>query len=193
MKQNEIIKMLSADELKKQVLYSQSFFFLLSIILSFFLFENITDWFRLFNWDVNEIFYYGVIPGFIIVSIDILLMKTFPKRYFDDGGINEKIFKSQSFISIFILTLTIAITEEVLFRGLIQSVFGYFFASILFALVHFRYLKKPVLLISVLLISFYIGFLFEQTNNLLVTITAHFIVDFLLGILIRFQKEVHEK
>ncbi|WP_404453206.1 type II CAAX prenyl endopeptidase Rce1 family protein [Oceanobacillus kapialis] len=49
-------------------------------------------------------------------------------------------------------------------------------------------MKKPVLFISVLLVSFYIGYLFEQTGNLIVTITAHFIVDFLLGLTIRFYK-----
>src|SRR5699024_11474282 len=59
---------------------------------------------------------------------------------------------------------------ELLFRGVLQTTFGYIPASVIFALVHVRYLSKPVLLISVLLISFFIGYLFEVTGNLYVTI-----------------------
>lgn len=84
--------------------------------------------------------------------------------------------------------MLVAIAEELLFRGVIQTTFGYLISSTLFALIHFRYLKKPVLLISVLFVSFYIGYIFILTENLLVTITAHFVVDFTLGLVIRFQK-----
>ncbi|WP_449353888.1 lysostaphin resistance A-like protein [Virgibacillus natechei] len=188
MKQSEIIKIMSAEELKKQLLLSQFLFLFIGFILSIFLFNKLTDWFIYINWDINEIVYYGVIPGLIIVFIDILLMIVLPKRYYDDGGINERIFKNQSIAYIFILSLVVAISEEVLFRGVIQTTFGYVFASVLFALVHFRYLKKPVLLVSVLFVSFYIGYMFEITGNLLVTIIAHFTVDFLSGLLIRFPK-----
>lgn len=188
MKQSEIIKMMSDEELKKQLLLSQFLFLFIGFILSIFLFNKLTDWFIYINWDINEIVYYGVIPGLIIVFIDILLMIVLPKRYYDDGGINERIFKNQSIAYIFILSLVVAISEEVLFRGVIQTTFGYVFASVLFALVHFRYLKKPVLLVSVLFVSFYIGYMFEITGNLLVTIIAHFTVDFLSGLLIRFPK-----
>ncbi|UJL48116.1 CPBP family intramembrane metalloprotease [Virgibacillus sp. NKC19-16] len=188
MKQSEIIKMISDEELKKQLLLSQFIFLFIGFILSIFLFDNLSEWLIYIEWDVHEIVYYGVIPGLIIVFIDILLMVVFPKRYYDDGGINERIFKNQSIAYIFILSLVVAVSEEILFRGVIQTTFGYVFTSVLFALIHFRYLKKPVLLISVLFVSFYIGYMFEITGNLLVTITAHFTVDFLLGLLIRFQK-----
>lgn len=140
-----------------------------------------------FDWDISQIFFYGVITGVIIVGIDIMLIFIFSKKYYDDGGINERIFKSESIAYIFFISLAVAISEELLFRGVIQTTFGYVFASILFAFIHFRYLKKPVLLISILFVSFYIGYMFEITGNLLVTITAHFIVDFLLGLVIRFQ------
>lgn len=188
MKQSEMIKLMSDEELKKQLLLSQLIFAVLAITLSIFLFENIGEWLLYLNWDIQEIIYYGVIPGLIIVFIDILLMLTLPKRFYDDGGINERVFKNQSIGYIFILSLVVAISEELLFRGVIQTTFGYVFASFIFALIHFRYLKKPVLLISVLFVSFYIGYMFEITGNLLVTITAHFTVDFVLGLLIRFRK-----
>src|SRR5690625_3686701 len=188
MKQNEILQNISDEDLKKSLLFSQALILLISLILSFILFDHFSDWFQYLKFNLKEIIYYGLIPGLIIVIIDLVLMKILPKRYLDDGGINERVFQNRSVPDIFLLALTIAIAEELLFRGVIQTTFGYFTASIIFALVHFRYLKKPVLFISVLLLSFYIGFLFKITGNLLVTITMHFIIDFLLGLVIRFQK-----
>lgn len=188
MRQNELLQNISDEDLKKSLLLSQGLFLLISLLLSLFLFEHFFDWFHYFKFNLVEIIYYGLIPGLIIVIIDIILMRNLPKRYWDDGGINERIFQNRSIGDIFLLALIVAISEELLFRGLIQTTFGYFIASIIFALVHFRYLKKPVLLVTVLLLSFYIGFLFEITGNLLVTITMHFTIDFLLGLMIRFQK-----
>jgi len=188
MKQNEILQNISDEDLKKSLLFSQALILLISLILSFILFDHFSDWFQYLKFNLKEIIYYGLIPGLIIVIIDLVLMKILPKRYLDDGGINERVFQNRSVPDIFLLALTIAIAEELLFRGVIQTTFGYFTASIIFALVHFRYLIKPVLFISVLLLSFYIGFLFKITGNLLVTITMHFIIDFLLGLVIRFQK-----
>lgn len=190
MKQSEIMKQLSDKELKQQLLLSQLFIAATAIILSFFLFDSVSDWLLYFNWDIEEIFMYGVLPGITIVVFDLVIIRLFPKEAYDDGGINERIFRNQSVIYIFSISLLVAVSEELLFRGVIQTVFGYFSASILFALVHIRYLKKPVLFISVLLTSFFIGYLFMATENLVVTITAHFLVDFLLGLMIRFKKEV---
>lgn len=188
MQQNELLQNISDQDLKKSLLLSQGFFLFISLLLSLFIFDHFFDWFQYFTFNVEEIFYYGLIPGLIVVAIDVILMSILPKRYFDDGGINERIFRNRSIPDIFFLALIIAISEELLFRGVIQTTFGYFIASIIFAIVHFRYLKKPVLFASVLLLSFYIGYLFEITGNLIVTITMHFIIDFLLGLIIRFQK-----
>src|SRR5699024_3353469 len=187
MKQADIVKQLSSAELKKSVLYTQLILFGLSLILSLFLFNTFTDWFNLFKLNMSEIFYYGVIPAIIVVLINIILDGFIPKHYLDDRGINEKLFSGQSIFSIFIIAATVAIAEELLFRGVIQSTYGYIFASLLFALIHIRYLKKPVLLVAVVGMSFYIGYLYEITHNLNVTITAHFLIDFILGLLIKYK------
>lgn len=188
MKQSELIQQMSDKELKQQLFISQFIFIAFSIILSFFLFEKMSEWLNYFRWLPGQIFYYGIIPGLIIVGIDLVLMYIFPVRYYDDGGVNERIFRQRSVPGIFIIALFVALSEELLFRGVIQTTTGYVFTSVVFALIHFRYLKKPVLLISVIFISFYIGYMFEITENLYVTITSHFVVDFLLGLLIRFRR-----
>src|SRR5690625_4288223 len=187
MKQSEMIKQLSDEELIRSLTLSQSFFLVLSFIGSVIFFDSMTDWISLFQLNLNEIIYYGMIPSILIVIIDLILMLFLPKIYYDDGGINERIFKSLNFKEIFFICIFIAVSEELLFRGVIQTTFGYIPASIIFALVHVRYLSKPVLLVSVLLISFFIGYLFEVTGNLNVTIFYHFTVDFVLCIILRFK------
>lgn len=188
MNQAELIKRMSDKELRNQLLLSQSIFFLVSIVLSFVFFDHIFDWFTLFSWNVKDILIYGVLFAVGLVIIEILLDTIVPKSWIDDGGINEKVFKNQSFFHIFIIALVVAISEEFLFRGVIQVTFGYIFASSLFVVMHIRYLKKPFLLVFIILTSFLIGYIFEQTGNLLVPIVFHFIIDFLLGIYIKIKR-----
>ncbi|RYG73631.1 CPBP family intramembrane metalloprotease [Lentibacillus lipolyticus] len=185
--QSELIKQMSDRELLKQLLYTQLLLIGISIVLSFLFFDNINTWIHLFQTDADDI-YYGLLSGCLIVIVDLLLMFLFPKKYYDDGGVNERIFKKRSVPGIFCIAMAVAISEEVLFRGIIQTTFGYTAASCLFALIHVRYLRKPVLFISVLLVSFYIGYIFVITENLAAVIIAHFTVDFVLGLIIRFQK-----
>ncbi|HEY4602535.1 MAG TPA: CPBP family intramembrane glutamic endopeptidase [Cerasibacillus sp.] len=188
MKQSEIIKQLSDQELKKSLLLTQLSILIFSITISMFVFDQMTDWFLQIKWDLAEIFYYGVIPGIIIILFDIILFLVVPKRHLDDGGINKRLFKSMSFIEIFLFTLLIAIAEEALFRGVLQYTLGYVIASIIFALVHIRYLRKPILFLSVVLVSFFLGYIYKLTGNLLTVITAHFLVDFILGLFIHYKR-----
>lgn len=186
--QSELIKRMPREELRKQLMFSQGLFFFLSIVCSIFLFDRLSDWFRFFYIDWHAILLYGIATPLIIVAIEVILYVTLPPSMFDDGGINEKIFKNESVGWIAMIALVVAISEEMLFRGIIQSAFGYIFASSLFALIHIRYLKKPLLFICVLIVSFVIGYIFLITENLLITIMFHFLMDFLLGMFIKVKK-----
>jgi|SRR5699024_7065478 len=188
MSQRKLIDQLTPKELTKSVYLSQLLFFFISIILGFILIKDLEIIKGLFQFDGEQIFYYGVLFALALVIIEIILYNIIPKKHFDDGGINEKLFRNQSIVSIFFIALTVAIAEEFLFRGVIQTAFGYLFASSLFVIVHTRYLKKPILLLLLIGTSFLIGFLFELTNNILVTIVFHFVVDFTLGLYIKFNK-----
>ncbi|MFD2640324.1 CPBP family intramembrane glutamic endopeptidase [Piscibacillus salipiscarius] len=184
-KQTEIIMQLTKRELILNLYFSQIIFIVIAFLLSYILLNDITSLIHMFNWEIRELFIYGFLPGLLIVIIDLLLIKLLSEKHYDDGGINKRIFTSLSIPQIFLLALVVSFSEELLFRGVLQTSFGFIIASILFALVHFRYLNKPVLLVSVLILSFLIGYLFLLTNNLLVTITTHFTIDFLLGMYYR--------
>lgn len=186
--QSDIIKSMPRDMLRKQLLLSQGLFFIIGIGLSVFLFEQMSDWFDILVLNWQDILLYGVFAALLLVVVEIILYKMLDAVHFDDGGINEKIFRGERTGWIMVIALVVAVSEEVLFRGVIQVTFGYVFASSLFALIHVRYLKKPLLFILIVITSFLIGYLFLITENLIVTIVFHFIVDFLLGLYVKNTK-----
>src|SRR5690606_3920856 len=97
--------------------------------------------------------------------------------------INEKIFSNMPIWKIGLLSLLIAFSEELLFRGAIQTHFGFWIASIIFAFIHFRYLSNWYLLLNVSLLSLWIGLIYEWSGQqILPVIIMHFMIDFLLGI-----------
>lgn len=188
MKQADVIKQLTDRQLKTQLIASQLIFLVIGLLLSWIFFERLSDWFTLFSFKVNDLLLYGVLPAIGLVIFELILYQMLPKTVFDDGGINERIFKHQSILWIAFISAVVAISEEMLFRGVLQVTFGYWFASILFAVIHFRYLRKPLLFLFIFVTSFLIGYLFLITNNLIVTIVFHFMVDFLLGLFLKYQK-----
>src|SRR5699024_12576233 len=152
-KQSEIIKQMPQSMLRKQLLLSQGIFFIIGILLSIFLFDHMTDWFYIliFNW--RDIIKYGVLPAIILVIVEMILYKMLDDSHFDDGGINKKMFQGEQISWIIIITLIVAISEQVLFRGVIQTPFGNVFASSLFAIMHIRYINKPTLFLMLRLAS----------------------------------------
>lgn len=92
-KQAELIQELTDQELVWNVVASQLIFLFLAAIASFFLFSW-NELFGLFDFQWMEIFLYGLIPGTVVVIIDLLLIRFVPKKHWDDGGVNEKIFRS---------------------------------------------------------------------------------------------------
>src|SRR5699024_10503663 len=100
MKQRELIKQMSDRDIQTSLLLSQLLLLSLAIILSMIVFAHLSKRMKLFSLNMNDIIYYGLIPGIIIVIVDIIIMDTVPKKYYDDGGINERVFKNRSILSI---------------------------------------------------------------------------------------------
>lgn len=184
MKNEQLIKQLTPKQVRQSLYYSQLLFLTIALLLAFLFFREQIDWANLFVLSYQDIFLYGFGAAIIVVIFEIVLHNYLPSAYFDDGGINEKVFKDASVMHIFFIVLLVAICEEILFRGVLQTVFGYFIASSIFALMHYRYLRKFLLFSLLVFISFLIGYLFELTGSLIVTIVFHFTVDFLLGLYI---------
>ncbi|QNF31170.1 CPBP family intramembrane metalloprotease [Metabacillus sp. KUDC1714] len=171
-----------------QNLYFTQFLLLfIAIALGFFLFDQIEQYLDL--WVIKNYLFviYGIGLALIVIIVDFIIMKVAPSRLTDDGGINEKIFEKRSIPHIFVLTALIAISEEILFRGVLQTHFGIWTASLIFAILHFRYLSKWLLFTMVVTISFLLGIVYEMTETLYTTIIAHFLIDLVFAIQIRLQ------
>lgn len=181
-KQAELLKNISDETLILNVWLTQAIVIFAAFLLGLFWFDDWASFWRLFQFEDHRIVTIGITAGIAIVLLDLLMMKWLPASFYDDGGINQRIFQSISIPHVILLSLAVAVCEELLFRGVIQTNTNLWVASLIFALVHYRYLFNLFLFCNVTLLSFFIGFIYDQTGNLLVTITAHFIIDCLLGI-----------
>lgn len=126
----------------------------------------------------------GLIVALIVIIANIVLTKKLPKEAIDDGGINEKIFKDISIGYIAVIAVVVAFSEELLFRGVLQLSLGIFLTSILFTVIHFRYLKKVILVTFTFLTSLALGMI-ANYSGWFAAFLAHFLIDFILGILIK--------
>lgn len=189
---NEIINELTDKDLIRHLYLTQVILLILSLVLSLLLFKGFTFW-QQFNWFDTKIVTVGLSVGLIVVIIDYLFTKWLPSSYYDDGGLNERIFQNQSIFQIFFITLFVSVSEEMLFRGVLQAKLGLIIACIIFAVVHYRYLFNWFLFINIIVLSFLIGFIFAWTENLAVTIIMHFVIDFLSGIQIKWRNTNKDK
>ncbi|MFD3446143.1 CPBP family intramembrane glutamic endopeptidase [Microbacteriaceae bacterium 4G12] len=187
--QQEKINEMTDRELRLNLYITQAIILLISVILAYWLFDNVSEFLIIWKWEPISILFWGGGAAACIVVIDFIAMKLLPERWFDDGGINDRMFRGISVPQLMFVTALIGFGEELLFRGILQTKFGLLFASIVFALLHVRYITKPFLFSFVLLISIAFGYLFEYTGNLLVTIFAHFLVDFIMGLSLRKDPE----
>lgn len=191
--QADIVRSLSSKQLIFHLCLTQIILLFIAFILGFILFKN-TTLFILFRWDISWVVL-GIMNGIAVVALDLALMKIVPKRYYDDGGINEKLFANMKTWKIACLTLFIAIAEEILFRGVIQTKFGLIVASIVFAVIHIRYWSHWFLMLNVVILSFWVGLIYVLSGHqLLPVIAMHFTIDFLLGLYIsRNSSHINDK
>lgn len=181
----ETVEGLTEKELVFHLVATQILLLTISAILGMILFDSFNEFTRLFTWKDWDILSIGLTAGIAVVIMDFILMKYLPKSYYDDGGLNERIFKNRSVVQIMLIAAMVAISEEILFRGIIQTNTGLLLSSLIFAVVHYRYLFNWFLFTNIILLSFLIGYIYMVTNNLLVTIVMHFLIDFILGLIIK--------
>lgn len=193
-KYNELIKGLTDREILFHLYMTQIILLVITIVLGFLLFDQFS-FMKAIDFSDIRILLIGVPAGVAVVILDILLMKWLPSSYYDDGGLNKRIFKNRSIFHIAWIAAFVAISEELLFRGVIQTKVGLILASLIFAVIHYRYLFNWFLFTNIVVLSFFIGYMYEWSENLALTIVMHFTIDFLLGLYIKYRhsKEIVEQ
>lgn len=124
-----------------------------------------------------------------VVLFDVIAGKWMPEEAADDGGVNERLFRQRPVWHIILISLIVAVCEELLFRGAVQHAFGPYWTSILFAAIHVRYLKHWIPTGLVFAISYGLGWIYIETGTLWAPIAAHFAIDAVSGLIIRYRRE----
>jgi len=132
---------------------------------------------------------WGAVYAAAVLGVDLLISRWVPKEVSDDGGINEMIFGNRAVWHIALISFIVAVCEEVLFRGALQYWWGPYWTSIVFAAIHIRYLQHWLMTGMVFSISYGLGWIYVQTGSLWTPIIAHFIIDFVMGCILRYGKE----
>jgi membrane protease YdiL (CAAX protease family) len=125
----------------------------------------------------------GVSVGFIIfwagfgLSLVWSLLVS-PETLAEQSSASEQLFLifGGSFLGGFMLAATAAIGEEILFRGALQPIFGIFWTSVFFALLHTQYTLTPAALI-IFGVSLILGWV-RQRYGTSAAIVAHFVYNF---------------
>jgi len=125
----------------------------------------------------------------LVVAADLLLARFLREDAMDDGGINERLFRRRAVWHIALIAALVAFCEELLFRGAVQYNLGPYWTSVLFAAVHVRYLRHWLPTGLVFLVSYGLGWIMEETGTIWAPMVAHFLVDFTMGLIIRFRGE----
>lgn len=125
----------------------------------------------------------------LMLVVDLFISKVVPENSMDDGGINEMIFKNRPLWHIIIITLLVGVCEEILFRGAIQYAVGPYWTSIIFAAIHFRYLRHWIPTAWVFVSSYALGYIYIESGTLWAPILCHFAIDLISGLIISLRRE----
>jgi len=136
-----------------------------------------------------EFAYYSIGLAGVMFCADMLISRFVGEDSMDDGGINNMLFRSRPIWHIILICLVVAICEELLFRGAVQHGLGIYWTSILFAVIHVRYLKHWIPTGWVFLSSYGLGYIYVLTGTLWAPILCHFIIDLVSGLVIKYRRE----
>lgn len=95
----------------------------------------------------------------------------------------KALFENAGLIDLFFISLLAGISEELLFRGVLQVKYGIILASLLFGLAHF---VTPAYAVVAVIMGFYIGYIYQVSGSLLVPVQLHFIYDLSALIYLRY-------
>lgn len=186
MNRNNKLDQLDDRTLLLNLWLTQGIVLLIALLGSWFLYTKTEFWQLLLTMHPSYLGY-AVLLIVLVVASNIIIEKTVPPSWVDDGGMNERIFRSLSIQTTFLLCVAVGISEEWLFRGVIHELIGNVWTSILFTAIHFRYLQKPILIGMVFLTSYLLGILFTWTNSLITVMFVHATINFVLALFLKYK------
>jgi Predicted metal-dependent membrane protease len=186
------IRKVSVDDLDDRLLLinlyaTQAITLIIGLIWIFFQGRNPLNLLQFF--DDPIVLLWGAGFAAAVIAADLLISRWVPDEASDDGGVNERLFRNRPLWHIFLMSFIVAVCEEMLFRGAIQHSFGPYWTSIIFAAIHVRYLRHWIPTGLVFSISYGLGWIYIRTGTLWAPIMAHFLIDAVMGLIIRYRRE----
>ena len=134
-----------------------------------------------------------VLTSFGLLLFGVILTLFIPSKYMDE---TNKSYQDYSLLSIVAFMFIGALFEEVLFRGIIQNLLLVFLeqpwtaiiiTTLLFIGMHIQYFKKPIMLINITIPSLIFGWIYFETNNILVPFLVHFLMNIGMTLLFKYN------
>ncbi|MBW5446674.1 CPBP family intramembrane metalloprotease [Cohnella sp. CFH 77786] len=186
------IRQVSVDELSDRMLLlnlylTQLLTLIIGVVWLFFQGRSPID---LLSWPGNADFaLWGAGLAACVLLADLAISGWIPDEASEDGGVNERIFRTRPIWHIALISLVVSLCEEILFRGAVQHAIGAYWTSIAFAAIHVRYLRHWIPTGLVFSISYGLGWIQIQTGTIWAPIAAHFLIDLAMGLIIRYRRE----
>jgi membrane protease YdiL (CAAX protease family) len=120
----------------------------------------------------------------LLLAVQFFFYKFVAEDQLTDA-INIYLIENFSLPELFLIFLSGAGTEEILFRGVIQPYWGVWLTSLLFALIHFRYIRKFYLLLEVFLMGMILGYAYVIVQSVWIPACCHWAVNYVTAMLIK--------
>jgi len=133
------------------------------------------------------------LSSFGLLLFGVILTLYIPSNYMDD---TNKSYQNYSLLAISSFMFIAALFEEMLFRGIIQNLFLVFLehqwtaiiiTTLLFLGFHIQYFKKPIMLLNIAIPSLIFGWIYFETNNIIVPFLAHFLMNIGMTLLFKYN------
>lgn len=131
--------------------------------------------------DTVREFVIGLLATIPLVALFIAMMSDYGDRISVVADLKRTmlqyvrpIFMQARFLDLLVISAAAGVSEEMLFRGVIQTQLGLLPASILFGLLHF---VTPAYAIAATLMGMYIGLVFHVSGSLFAVILLHTLYD----------------
>ncbi|MDX2159683.1 MAG: type II CAAX endopeptidase family protein [bacterium] len=120
----------------------------------------------------------GIMLAFIFVLAAIWAGSVSPETFAEQTAASSQITNALNTLpAALLISLAVALGEELFFRGAMQPVFGLGLTSLFFVLLHTQYTLTPASL-GILVLSFALGWL-RQRQSTTAAIIAHFVYNFI--------------
>ncbi|GIP51360.1 CPBP family intramembrane glutamic endopeptidase [Paenibacillus vini] len=136
---------------------------------------------------------YTLIPLTGILLLGVILTKRLSSEHIDDANKN---YQHLSLMKIVLFMFSAALFEELLFRGLIQNGLLLFLkkewlailaTALLFLAFHVQYYKKPLMLLNITVPALVFGWVYAETDNILVPFFIHFLSNLLMTLFFKYN------